>query len=96
MKKLTKKELEQARIEKRQSDQTEMIKKYRLGRNDRSIILFGGIDSSSGTFSRKHYGNAVGKLIKLGLLVQVKTKFGFDYLLTKTGWEIHSKIYSNI
>jgi hypothetical protein len=95
MKKLTKKELEQIAIQKTLADQAEMIKKYHLGRNDRSIIITGGIAGSTGVFNRIRYANAVKKLIKLGLLTKVPTKYGFDYLLTSEGWGVHSKIYSN-
>ena len=82
-------------MKKREQDQTEMIKKYRLGYNDRSILLFGGISGSTGIFSRRQYALAVKKLIRIGLLKEVKTKYGFDYLLTDVGWEVNSKIYSN-
>lgn len=94
-KKSSKKEIGRLAIEKMEQDQREMIKKYRLGKNDRSIILFGGISGSTGKFTRLQYANAVKKLINIGLLTEVKTKYGFDYLLTDEGWEVNSKIYSN-
>lgn len=75
--------------------QNEVVKKYRLGKHDRSILIFGGIAGSTGVFCRKREEAATKKLIRLGLLEKVKVKYGYDFLLTKTGWEVHSKVYSN-
>lgn len=87
--------MEKAQIKNREQIQMEVVKKYRLGRSDRSIIIFSSIFGTTGKFHNKRQENAIKKLVKLGLLKKMKTEYGFDYHLTKEGWEVNSKIHSN-
>jgi hypothetical protein len=85
-----------SKAKQQELDQLLMIKKYRLGYNDRTILVMGGLAGSTGVFPRKRYENALSKLISLGLIKKVTAKYdSFDYLLTEEGQKVYSKIYSN-
>jgi hypothetical protein len=77
-------------------EQKKMVTKYRLGRMDRTFLIFRGFAGSTGVFNRKREENSLNKLIRLGLIVRVPVRSNcFDYVLTEKGWEISAKIISN-
>ena len=75
--------------------QNNVVKKYKLGSNDRYFLMMGGCAGSTGLFHRKREFNSLVKLLNLGLLKKETTRFGtYDFLLTDLGQQAAAHISS--